>query len=599
MSSSLSSFDTFSPATLLRGRFPAPLSALPSLPPRRERPRGPRNVSRSAEGGLGGGIGEDILTYLSATVLIIPIFKRFNTSPVLGYLLAGFLLSVFGVLNDQESIEKISEIGVLFLLFEQGLELNTERLQALAKYAFGIGLPQVVLTTLAFTAIGISGLGTEVLELAFHAPDPLVSIRSVDEALVIGAALALSSSAFVLQLLQERGELDTKHGAGALGVLLMQDIAVVPLLVLLPLIESAGGLGTDIGSSGLVELVPSALQACLGLGGLVLASRFGLRPLFDVVAESKSQEAFISLCLLTVAGTSFITAELGFSDTLGAFLAGVLLAESNYRVQVEADIKPFRGILLGLFFLSTGASIDLSVLAAYWPVAIALMLGLLGVKSAILTPLARIGGGLSWPESVRVGILLSQGGEFAFVLLALANSLGVLPLQLNKLLIIVVVGSMALTPVLADLAGFSAEQVEKLLDGTLFPDKGLPAGSTRTTIANTTESQTLTHQTDMLATIDIDVEALSAPAKGDLSLAELTAVSSRPVLILGMGPVGMVTGAMLSSSISEFVKLGRGNDAIMGASSSNAGGASTRGVPFVGMDHNPRRVAVARELGYR
>ncbi|CAI7809203.1 unnamed protein product, partial [Closterium sp. NIES-54] len=243
-----------------------------------------------------------------------------------------------------------------------------------------------------------------------------VNIRSVDEALVIGAALSLSSSAFVLQLLSEKGELATRVGSATLGILLLQDIAVVPLLVILPILESG-----DFTDDSLFPLLAAAgLKSLLGLGVLLYMGRLFLRRFFEFVAESRSTEAFVALCLLTVTGTSLITSKLGFSDSLGAFLAGALLAETNYRTQVEADIRPFRGLLLGLFFVTTGTSIDLSLLAAEWPNILLLLSGLIAIKTAIITALGpRVG--LSLPESIRTGLLLSQGGEFAFVVFALAS----------------------------------------------------------------------------------------------------------------------------------------------------------------------------------
>jgi len=488
----------------------------------------------------------------------VPLFKKFKISPVLGYLLAGFGLQSFGLLRDPDDIAIISEFGILFLLFEMGLELNTERLQALARYAFGVGLPQVAATTAVFTILsspavlpGIGGIGEGILERVFHAPAPLVSIRTVDEAVIIASALALSSSAFVLQLLQERGELATRYGAGALGVLLMQDIAVVPLLVLLPLIEAAGGLESDFGSSGLLDgAVPASLKALGALGLVVLASRTVLRAAFDFVAEARSTEAFVSLCLLTVAGTSFLTDEIGFSDTLGAFLAGVLLAESDKRNQVEVDIKPYKGILLGLFFLSTGASVEYEVFVRNWPSIFALLGGLLAVKTLVLIPFGRFGGMLSWADSTRLGILLSQGGEFAFVMLALAKDLGVLPYELNKLLIIVVILSMALTPALAEFAKVAGDFVEKI------ESKG---------------------------------EAGQEPLEADgptcelLTADEARVLATRPIVVVGAEPVGMAVASMMAFPLSEV-------DAITGA----APGARE----VVVIDYNKKRLPASRALGF-
>lgn len=294
----------------------------------------------------------------------------------------------------------------------------------------------MVASTAAFTAFELpvgDAIGTRLLTTFLGAQPDLVNIRSLDEAIVIGAALSLSSSAFVLQVLQERGELATPFGRATLGVLLLQDIAVVPLLVILPLYEASVAAGLESAAAGgppalasasiLATLGPPAAKALLGLGALLLGGRVVLRRVFEVVASARSTEAFVALCLLTVTGTSLLTQRLGFSDTLGAFLAGVLLAETNYRAQVETEIRPFRGLLLGLFFVTTGTSIDLELLAREWPEICGLVVGLVAVKTTIVAAAGPLVG-LSRAESVRTGLLVGQGGEFAFVIFSLANTLG-------------------------------------------------------------------------------------------------------------------------------------------------------------------------------
>ncbi|CAA6657844.1 unnamed protein product [Spirodela intermedia] len=403
-------------------------------------------------------LGLDTLTFLAVTVIVVPGFRFLKASPILGFFCAGVILNQFGLIRNLTDVKVLSEWGILFLLFEMGLELSLARLRALAKFAFGLGLSQVVLSTLAFTAFELppnGAIGTKVLEFLFHSRPDLVNIRSVDEAIVIGAALSLSSSAFVLQLLAEKGELPTRFGSATLGILLLQDIAVVPLLVILPVLESQNIVEESIW----VMLATESLKALGGLGLLSLGGKYLLRRVFEVVAESRSSEAFVALCLLTVAGTSLITKLLGFSDTLGAFLAGALLAETNFRTQIEADIRPFRGLLLGLFFVTTGTSIDVQLLLREWPNVLSLLGGLIVIKTLIITAIGpRVG--LTLQESVRIGLLLSQGGEFGFVVFSLANRLGVLPLELNKLLIIVVVLSMALTPLLNEVGKKAAEAID-------------------------------------------------------------------------------------------------------------------------------------------
>ncbi|KAL4391666.1 hypothetical protein HN51_013098 [Arachis hypogaea] len=404
-------------------------------------------------------LGLDTLTFLAVTVLIVPTLKSVKTSPILGFFFAGVVLNQFGLIRNLTDVKILSEWGILFLLFEMGLELSLARLKALAKYAFGMGLAQVVLCTLAFTAFELppnGAVGTKILEFLFHSRPDLVNIRSIDEAVVIGAALSLSSSAFVLQLLAEKGELPTRFGSATLGILLLQDLAVVPLLVILPILETQNMSEESLWPM----LAQESLKALGGLGLLSLGAKYILRRVFEVVADSRSSEAFVALCLLTVAGISLGTQNLGFSDTLGAFLAGAILAETNFRTQIEADIRPFRGLLLGLFFVTTGTSIDMQLLFREWPNVLSLLAGLITIKTLIITAIGpRVG--LTLQESVRIGLLLSQGGEFGFVVFSLANRLGVLPLELNKLLIIVVVLSMALTPFLNEAGRRAASFIEE------------------------------------------------------------------------------------------------------------------------------------------
>ncbi|PHT68368.1 K(+) efflux antiporter 3, chloroplastic [Capsicum annuum] len=407
-------------------------------------------------------LGLDTLTFLAVTVLVVPAFKTIKASPILGFFFAGVVLNQFGLIRNITDVKVLSEWGILFLLFEMGLELSLARLKALAKFAFGMGLTQVVLSTLAFTSFELppnDAIGTKILEFLFHSRPDLVNIRSVDEAVVIGAALSLSSSAFVLQILAEKGELPTRFGSATLGILLLQDIAVVPLLVVLPVLETQNLIEESIWPM----LAKESLKALGGLGLLSFGGKYIWRRVFEVIAETRSSEAFVALCLLTVAGTSLLTQKLGFSDTLGAFLAGALLAETNFRTQIEADIRPFRGLLLGLFFVTTGTSIDMQLLFREWPNVLSLLAGLIVIKTLIITAIGpRVG--LSLQESVRIGFLLSQGGEFGFVVFSLANRLGVLPLELNKLLIIVVVLSMALTPLLNEIGRKASEFIGEKFD---------------------------------------------------------------------------------------------------------------------------------------
>ncbi|CAI5473902.1 unnamed protein product [Closterium sp. Yama58-4] len=516
-----------------------------------------------------GSLGLDTLTFLVATVIVIPAFKSLKISPILGFLLSGVALNELGLIRNITDVKALSELGILFLLFEMGLELSLERLRALAKFAFGMGLPQVLLTTLAFTAFELpidNAIGTRALEFLLGAKSDLVNIRSLDEAVVIGAALALSSSAFVLQLLSEKGELASRFGSATLGILLLQDIAVVPLLVILPILEN--GDFTDDSIFPLLAL--EGAKSLLGLGVLLYTGRIALRRLFEFVAESRSSEAFIALCLLTVTGTALITSKLGFSDSLGAFLAGALLAETNYRTQVEADIRPFRGLLLGLFFVTTGSSIDLNLLASEWPNILALLAGLIGIKAAIITALGpRVG--LTLSESVRTGLLLSQGGEFAFVVFALANQLGVLPLELNRLLIIVVVLSMALTPFLDALGRRAAEYIEDNIearDSAATAVAGVGGGAAVAGRLGAGGNGAMSE-----AGGGMEGEAAGASHSTHFAGAE-------PIVILGFNQMGQVLANFLSTPLAA----GSGGDAA--------------GWPFISFDLNPKRVRLGASLGF-
>lgn len=380
----------------------------------------------------------DALVLLLTTVIIVPLMRRFNTSPILGFLAAGIFLGPngFGLVRDVATSKALAELGVVFFLFEMGLELSTSKLQSLGMDVFGLG-------TSSFLVTGAL--------LSFAAS--LAKIPTTT-AIVIGAGLALSSSAFVLQLLSERGEVGTRFGRASFGILLFQDLAVVPILVLTPLLAGSGGAA----AVGTAISIASA-KAAVALLFIVLMGKNFLQPVFRFVARSKSSEAFIAVILLTVLGTSSLTQALGLSDTLGAFLAGVMLAETKYKHQVEADIKPFRGLLLGLFFITVGFSIDLNLAMANLGTVVSLVTGLLAVKAAVIAA-AGVAIGISLGSSLRTGLLLSQGGEFAFVIFGLAQGVGVLPVDLAQLLLLVVAISMALTPGLADIGRNIASRME-------------------------------------------------------------------------------------------------------------------------------------------
>ena len=386
----------------------------------------------------------DTLLLLLATALITPVCKRLGTSPILGFLASGMLIGPngWGLINGIHTTETLAELGIVFFLFEMGIELSFDRLKSMRKDVFGLGLSQFVCTALAIAGIGkLAGLPANAL-------------------VVLGGGLALSSSAFVLQLLKDKDQLATRFGKAAFGVLLFQDLAVVPLLVVTPILAGGGqGLAAAVGSA--------VLKASMALGFIAFAGRVILNPFFKTVAAAQSQEAFLGLILLTVLSMSFLTEGLGLSNTLGAFLAGVLLSETKYRYQVEADIAPFRGVLLGLFFVTVGFEIDVGLIASNLPLVGSIVLGIMAVKAIIATSLS-LAFGLSLSTSQQTGLILSQGGEFAFVAFGLARSLGILDPNFTKLMLTSVSLTMALTPAVASLGGKLAKQLEEKSDFTHY-----------------------------------------------------------------------------------------------------------------------------------
>jgi glutathione-regulated potassium-efflux system ancillary protein KefC/glutathione-regulated potassium-efflux system protein KefB len=369
-----------------------------------------------------------IAVFLGATVLTVPLFRRLRLSSILAHLAAGVLIGPFGlaVINDTEGVMHIAEFGVVLLLFVIGLELQPSRLRAMRRSIFGLGMAQVMVTTAAITAIAY------LFGLPMHT------------AIVIGFALSLSSTPLVLQLLAERHELNTQHGRPAFAVLLFQDLAVMPMLAILPLLSA---------TAATHSMGDTLLNAAKGLGVLALlvfGGRFIVRPVLRVVAETKVTETFTAAALLIVIGNALLVNAVGMSMALGAFVAGVLLAESEYRHELEADIEPFKGLLLGLFFMSVGMTTNVGLLLEQ-PVLIAsLVFGLLLLKSLLLFGVARAFG-MQVQHASPLAVTLAQGGEFGFVLFSLAVSHEILPASLAQILVIVVTISMAMTPLILKL----------------------------------------------------------------------------------------------------------------------------------------------------
>ena len=364
----------------------------------------------------------DVLVFLAAAVVIVPAFRSIRSSPILGYLAAGIIIGPHGlaIIGDTEAAQTLAEFGVVFLLFMIGLELSVQRLRALGGKVFGLGSLQVIVTGVLVGAIAWSlGMG-------------------IEAAAIIGGGLALSSTAFVLQLLAERGERATPFGLTAFSILLLQDLAVVPLLILVTLLGTAG-------SSFLEDFGTAALN---GATALVIVAGFGrylLRPLYRMIAGMRSAELFVSTTLLVVLGMGWIMSLAGLSMALGALLAGLLLAETEYRHQIEADIRPFRGILLGLFFMTIGMGIDIGLILTHLGLIAVLVISLLVGKSLVTAGLCRAVG-LPAGISVRAGMALSQGGEFGFVLFGAAMTLGLIAVDVAQILLAVITLSMVATP---------------------------------------------------------------------------------------------------------------------------------------------------------
>ncbi|XP_038682628.1 K(+) efflux antiporter 2, chloroplastic-like [Tripterygium wilfordii] len=376
----------------------------------------------------------DMLWLLLASVVFVPIFQKIpGGSPVLGYLAAGILIGPYGlsIIRHVHGTKAIAEFGVVFLLFNIGLELSVERLSSMKKYVFGLGSAQVLVTAVAVGAVAHFFGGQ---------PGPA--------AIVIGNGLALSSTAVVLQVLQERGESTSRHGRATFSVLLFQDLAVVVLLILIPLISPNSSKG-GVGFQAIAEALGlAAVKAAVAITAIIAGGRLLLRPIYKQIAENQNAEIFSANTLLVILGTSLLTARAGLSMALGAFLAGLLLAETEFSLQVESDIAPYRGLLLGLFFMTVGMSIDPKLLFSNFPVIMGTLGLLIGGKTMLVALVGRIFG-ISLISAIRTGLLLAPGGEFAFVAFGDAVNQGIMSSHLSSLLFLVVGISMALTPWLA------------------------------------------------------------------------------------------------------------------------------------------------------
>ena len=372
---------------------------------------------------------------LVAAVIVVPFFQAARLGAVPGFLISGVIVgpSVLGLIDNVSEISHLAEFGVVLLLFVIGIELKPSRLWLMRKMVFGLGSLQIILTGFVIALV---------LYFAFN-----ISLRS---AILMGPALALSSTAFVLQILTEQKLLTSLYGRTSISILLMQDLAVVPLLALVPLLAFTElSIGEDIGLA--------LIQSLMILGIVVLAGRYLLHPILHRVALSGNPEIFTASAVLIVLGTALATEHAGLSMAMGAFLAGLLISDSFYRHQIIAEIQPFRGILLGLFFMSMGMSLNINLLFENPLASILLVILLLLIKALILIPLSILFG-LKTKIATAVALLLAQSGEFALVLFSLAYQSQVISDHLFQQLLLVVLLSMIATPVLAQYARKLAAQ---------------------------------------------------------------------------------------------------------------------------------------------
>lgn len=390
-------------------------------------------------------------TYLGAAAVAVPVFNRLKLGSILGYLAAGIVAGPYALnlLHQEEGVFHIAEFGVVLFLFVIGLELSLPRLWALRRDIFGLGAAQIALTGAVLAAMFMAA-----------------RVMPLGAAAIGGLSLAFSSTAFALQYLKDRGELNTAYGSRAFPILLMQDLMVVPLLAAIPF---AAGASAQLAE----DFDPGKGWASLGravfvVAAIIYGARFALNPLLRHVAGSGSREAFAATALLLVVLASLAVSWVGLPMGLGAFLAGVLLAESSYRHQIEADIEPFRGMLLGLFFIMIGARLNLNVIVEEWMIILGGAIGLLLVKAGLLYGLSRVFG--ARPEdALLTGAVLSQGGEFGFVVFSVgADAMLFTPAQATILSAIVTI-SMLMTPFLMIAARRSRKKVEHSSDGLETP----------------------------------------------------------------------------------------------------------------------------------
>ena len=407
----------------------------------------------------------EVMVFLFAAGVVVPLATRLKVSPVLGFLVVGLVIGPYGaarltdtvpwlgyvLITDLEGVRPLAELGVVFLLFMIGLELSLERLWAMRRLVFGLGGAQIL----------VSGAVIAFIASLFD--------NTLAAAVILGAGFALSSTAIVMQLLSENRRLGTATGQTCFAILLCQDLAVLPILFLV------GAFAAQSEASVILAFARAIGGALLAVGVILFIGRLVIRPVFRFVGSTASREMFLALVLLVIAGTALATQQVGLSMALGAFLAGLLFAETEYRHEIEVDIEPFKGLLLGLFFVSVGMSIDIAQIQArpFW--LIASVLGLYLIKSPIVYVLARWFG-RSRVEALEAGLLLGQGGEFAFLIVGLGFQLGLIPGDTAQFMLIVTGLTMIATPAVAHGARNLARALEAREADRGQRDTGISAG---------------------------------------------------------------------------------------------------------------------------
>lgn len=392
-----------------------------------------------------------IVILLSAAILVVAFFKKINLSPVLGYLVAGAIIGENGFnYVDSKDLHVVAEVGIVFLLFAIGLELTIDRLMAMRKHVFGFGTAQVMLTSVAI------GLFCMIIGMP-----PEASI-------IIGGSLGLSSTAIVLMVIADANAQSTQVGRLSLATLLLQDLAVVPLLVLVPLLAAKEG-------SVFLSMGTATIKAALALVIIFFLGRLIILPLFNSIASINSSELFVAATLFVILGSSLATNAMDLSLAMGAFIAGLLVAETQYQNRVEDNIMPFKGLLMGLFFMTVGMTINPHIIYEKLYIIIFASVALIFTKASIIITLARLFK-FSWGASIHAGLLLAQGSEFAFILFGLASKgdIAIIDPETSQILLTVVTVSMALTPALSKIGELVCKRTDSHISAD---DNSIPSAS--------------------------------------------------------------------------------------------------------------------------